>query len=237
MALFSFHLVSAALTTTARTLLRPPTTRSTPGLRHAECMTRMVLGTPILAPTRVRLGQLAVFAEWNSGLALDDFLADTSLGRTLASGWHVRMEFLSRWGRITEFDDLPPNATDLDPAAPVVAVTLARLNLTQIPRFVRWGKPVESLVRDHPGATLALAATRPPRTISTFSVWRSQRAMSEMVHGTSDVPDAERHSRAMLERTRKDFHHEFTTLRFKALAEHGQWEGQRDIVPGLHRTT
>ena len=45
------------------------------------------------------------------------------------------------------------------------------------------GKPVEELVRDHPATTLALAAMRPPRTVSTFSVWRSLREMSDMVRG------------------------------------------------------
>jgi hypothetical protein len=110
-------------------------------------------------------------------------------------------------------------------------VTLARLKLTQVPRFLRWGKPVEELVRDHPGTTLALAAMRPPRTISTFSVWRSQAEMLDMVRGQDSFPGAKRHAAAMVERTRKDFHHEFTTLRFRVLSEQGTWAGRSDIVP------
>jgi hypothetical protein len=35
----------------------------------------------------------------------------------------------------------------------------------------------------------------------------------------------------MIERNRKDFHHEFTTLRFRALEEQGAWEGRSRIVP------
>ena len=100
-----------------------------------------------------------------------------------------------------------------------------------MPRFLRWGKPVERLVRDHPGATLALAAVRPPRTISTFSVWRTVREMEEMVRGHSAVPDPERHAAAMAERARRDFHHEFATYRFRPLSEHGAWEGRTGIVP------
>lgn len=103
--------------------------------------------------------------------------------------------------------------------------------LPEVPRFIRWGKPVEELVRDHPGAILALAAMRPLRTVSTFSVWRTQREMTDMVRGRSSVPRAERHAVAMLERARRDFHFEFTTLRFRALAEHGVWEGRSNIVP------
>jgi hypothetical protein len=233
--LFSFHLVKATLTATGSVLLHPPTTGSVPGLRHAECMTLMKLGSPILSPARVKLRHLAVFAAWDSDRALDTFLENTDLGRTLEKGWHVRMEFMRRWGCVSEFDGLPLNACDAEPSAPVVAVTLARLKLSQVPRFVRWGKPVEELVRDHPGTTLALAAMRPPRTISTFSVWRSQREMTDMVHGRSAVSGTERHALAMEERARKDFHHEFTTLRFRPLTERGEWEGRDSIVPGLHR--
>jgi len=126
-------------------------------LRHAECMAVMALGSPILSPARMQLGHLATFASWDSERAIDDFLTGTELGRTVALGWHVRLEFLRRWGRIRELDDLPARAGEVEPNAPVVAVTLARLKLPQVPRFIRWGKPVEELVRDHPGTTLALA--------------------------------------------------------------------------------
>jgi hypothetical protein len=114
---------------------------------------------------------------------------------------------------------------------PVVAVTVARMRVPEVPRFLRWGKPVERLVRDHPATTFALAAYRPPRTISTFSVWRTVREMEEMVHGRSAVAEPERHARAMAERARRDFHHEFATYRFRPLSEHGTWEGRTDIVP------
>ncbi len=231
MSIFSFHLAKTTFATTAHSLLRPPTTASVPGLRQAECMTVMTLGSPILSPARMQLRHLAVFASWESAGALDSFLINTQLGRTLALGWHVRLEFLRRWGRVSEFDDLPASAGEVAPAEPVVAVTLARLKVTQVPRFIRWGKPVEELVRDHPGTTLALAAMRPPHTVSTFSVWRSQSEMIDMVRGQDSFPGTKRHAASMEERSRKDFHHEFTTLRFRPLTEQGTWEGRRDIVP------
>lgn len=231
MSIFSFHLAKASLATSARTLLRPPTSVTVPGLLRAECLTVMELGSPILSPARMQFRNLAVFAAWDDERALDSFLEDTELGRTLHAGWHVRMEFLRRWGRVAGFDDLPATAGEVDAEAPVVAVTLARLKLPEVPRFIRWGKPVEEFVRDHPATTLALAAMRPPRTVSTFSVWRSQREMLDMVRGQGSAPDAQRHATAMVERSRKDFHHEFTTLRFRAFAEYGTWQGRSDIVP------
>lgn len=229
--IFSFHLARTAIAATATALLRPPATSRVAGLRRVECMAVMALGSPIVSSARFQLRNLAVFASWDHEHALDRFLADDSLGRTLATGWHVRMEFLRRWGRVSGFDDLPASVGDEDATAPVVAVTLARLKLPESPRFISWGKPVEELVRDHPATTLALAAMRPPRTVSTFSVWRSLREMSDMVRGRDSVPSARRHADAMVERNRRDFHHEFTTLRFRPLAEHGSWDGRTGIVP------
>ena len=224
MSIYSFHLAQVPFGLTLRALLRPPVPRDTPGLRQAECMTVMRLGSPILSPGRMQVHHLAFFAWWEREQALGRFLQDQELGRALASGWHVRMELLRRWGHVPGFDEVPTGAEDAGLSSPVVAVTLARLKLPQLPRFIYWGKPVEALVRDHPGTTLALAAMRPPRTVSTFSVWRSQREMLDMVRGRGSAPGAARHAEAMEERKRKGFHHAFTTLRFTPLSEHGEWE-------------
>ena len=88
-------------------------------------------------------------------------------------------------------------------------------------------------MRDHHATTLALAAMRPLGTISTFTVWKSAREMIDMVHGRSAIEDPKRHAAAMVERSRKDFHVEFTTLRFSCIGEYGAWEGRSMIVPRL----
>ena len=202
-------------------------------------MMPMQLGSVLYSPKRWQLQRLAMFAVWHDDAAVDAVLDATRLGRVLAGGWHVRLKFLRRWGHVVGLD--APNVADetnLD--APVVAVTVARMKLLQVPRFIRWGLPVERLVRDHPGTTFALAAMRPWRTISTFTVWNSAREMLDMVHGNSaderpgsaggiDAPD--RHAVAMVERERKDFHREFTTLRFTCTREVGEWEGRTRFVP------
>lgn len=231
MPFFSFHLAKTSVATTAKALMRPPTADRVTGLQRAECMAVMQLGSPIFSPARLQMRNLCMFASWDEEPALEAYLADTDLGRTLATGWHVRLEFLRRWGMVAGFDDLPAQASDCVADAPVVAVTLARMKLPEVRRFIRWGKPVEALIRDHPAATLALAAMRPPRTVSTFSVWRSLREMTDMVHGREPAIGSERHATAMAEFERRTFHHEFTTLRFRALSEHGMWEGRRAIVP------
>lgn len=229
--MFSYHLVQLPVRAAVRALLRPPRPSTVRGLRHLEVLVGMELGSPVLSHRRVQLRRVAVFARWEDEAALETFLREHPLGRRLDAGWHVRLEFLRRWGRVAAFGDLPEEARRSAPEEPVVAVTLARMRLPELVRFVHWGRPVERLVRDHPATTLAVAAVRPPRTVSTFSVWRTTREMTDMVFGRSDVPGRERHTTAMVERERRDFHHEFTTLRFRAVSEHGTWDGRTGYVP------
>lgn len=231
MKIFSYHLVNTTPYTTMKAFCRPLTNNKITGLRHVEFMAAMTLGAPILSPARMQLHKLAVFAYWESESDLDAFLKNTELGQVLSKGWYVRLDFLRLWGHFSKIDDLPTSVEDTDPSKPVVAVTLARLKLPQIFRFVQWGKPVEELVRDHPGKTLALAAMRPFHTFSTFSIWQSQEAMTNMVHGKDSFPGATSHAKAMDERNRKDFHHQFITLRFRAISEHGEWLGRNNYVP------
>jgi hypothetical protein len=200
-------------------------------LHHIEVLAGMQLGAAVISPRRMQLRRIAVFAEWEDEASLVDFLAQHPFGRALNEGWHVRLEFLRRWGEVREFAQLPNVAERSQPDEPVVAVTLARMRLPELPRFIRWGRPVERQIRDHPEATLAIAAIRLPRTVSTFSIWTSTRAMTGMVFGRDDGEAARRHTEAMTERERRDFHHEFTTLRFRPLSEHGSWEGRTNFVP------
>lgn len=214
-------------------MLFPPGRKDTPGLIHAECMSCMTLGSPVFSPSRILVRQVAVFAQWENEAAIDRFLAQNSLGKILANGWHTRLTFMRQWGKIRDFE-IPDASIESGSAdAPVVAVTLARMKLPEVPRFIHWGRPVEQLVRDHPGTTLSLASIRFPNTVSTFSIWKSQKEMTDMVHGHSAVPQPKRHKDAMKERDRKDFHFEFTTLRFKPISEFGEWNGRSNMIPKL----
>jgi hypothetical protein len=236
MSVFSYHIVKASYFSALKAILFPPKPKNIPGLIHAECMTVMTLGSPIFSPSRMLARQLVVFAQWESEDSIDKFLINTELGAMLAKGWHTRLIFLRQWGRISQFN-ITDNSLQFDEKdSPVVAVTLARMKLFEVSRFIRWGRPVEKLVRDHPGATFSLASIRLPRTVSTFSVWKSQKEMTDMVHGHSAVPYPKRHVNAMRERERRDFHFEFTTLRFKPISEFGEWNGRKNMIPKLNNS-
>ena len=118
MTVFTFHLAKTKIGTTIKALWRPPTREQVPGLNHAECMTRMVLGTPILSMERVQLGHLTMFAAWECHDAIDEFLARTSLGRVLAAGWHVRMRSNAGGGMSASLMGLPKASESKIPRCP-----------------------------------------------------------------------------------------------------------------------
>ncbi|MBW3522086.1 hypothetical protein [Chryseobacterium sp. NKUCC03_KSP] len=233
MSVFTYHLVKTNFFSALKILLSPPKPKNIPGLIHAETMTAMTLGSAIFSPSRMLIRQIAVFAQWKNESDINHFLAENSTGQTLSKGWHTRLTFMRKWGKFNKFE-IPDETIEFEnPDSPVVAVTIARMKFIEIPRFIHWGRPVEKLVRDHPATTLSLASIKFPNTVSTFSIWKTQKEMTDMVHGHSKVPKPKRHADAMKERDRKDFHFEFTTLRFKAISEFGEWNGRRNIIPNL----
>ena len=211
--IFSYHIVGTNPFSSTREILFAH--HEYPGLMHSESLFPMRLGFPVLKPTRYGVSQLVFFARWENEKALDDFMSTTDFGKFLAKGWHARLKFYRRWGSVSELDHLPENSENLRPDLPVVGITLARLKLTETVRFLKWGRPVENLVRDHRGKTFAMAAMRPLNTLSTFSIWKSEKAMLDMVKGDNV------HGKAIGEQLRNSFHHEFTTMRFYLLSEHG----------------
>jgi hypothetical protein len=136
----SFHLVDMPARVSAGTLVRPPNRTRVDGLQHAECLALMQFGAPIVSLARLQLRRFAMFAQWDDESALDRFLDTHAFGRRLAAGWHVRLQYLRRYGAIAALGDLPERTGTWDPEEPIVAVTIARMKLPELPRFLRWGR-------------------------------------------------------------------------------------------------
>lgn len=211
--IFSYHIVRTDIVTALREMFLPT---KFPGLLHSEGLFSMKLGAPITNPSRYGLTEFVFFARWEDEKSLEHFLAKSGMGKTIAQGWHVRLKFYRRWGSISEFSSMPENEENLNPQFPVVGITLARLKISEALRFLKWGKPVEHLVKNHPGKTFAMASMRPIGTLSTFSIWKSERDMVSMVKGNNV------HGKAITEQMKRSFHHEFSTMRFYLLGEFGE---------------
>jgi hypothetical protein len=231
MDIFSYHLVKLSFVSALRIMFFPVKVIQVNGLVYAETMSAMILGSPIFSASRLFNREIVFFAQWEDEIYLNDFLQSNKKGKQIAKGWHIRLEFLRQWGNISGFQIPHQEVVLTSENSPVVAVTVARMKYTQIPRFLRWGRPVEKQVLDDNGTTISLASIRYPNMVSTFSIWKTQRAMTDMVRGHSKMPQPERHINAMKERDRKDFHFEFTTLRFRPLAEYGEWNNTSNYIP------
>ena len=228
--LFSYHVIEAPFLSLASRLLSSPALRHVSGLHHSECLLQMKMGQAVSSPSRYRWTSLVLFAFWESEAHLEQFLDAPPYNVFERPAWHIRMRFYRRWGSFSGLENATMFPEYPQPKGPVVAVTLARLKLTQSFRFARVGKPVEAQVRDHPGLIHGAVAFRPLNCFSTFSVWESEDAMRDMVRGTHGA-DGTQHRDAMVERARKSFHYEFTTMRFVPISEHGQWPGQKRLPP------
>ncbi|MEQ7802400.1 hypothetical protein ABDJ41_21570 [Pedobacter sp. ASV1-7] len=230
MSVFTYHLLKISLYQALKNMIFPLKSKNIEGLIHAETMSAMILGSPVFSSSRFLSREIIVFAQWENDQVFDNFLASNSFGIQLTRGWYVKLEFIRQWGEISGFQI--PNETQENHSDenPVIAVTIAKMKFTEIPRFIRWGRPVEKLVRDHPSTTLSLASIKYPNMISTFSIWKTQKEMTDMVRGHSAVPKPKRHIDAMKEHDRKNFHFEFITLRFKPISEFGQWKGKTNLT-------
>lgn len=231
MSLFSYHLVKLSFISAFRLMFSPIKSKQVNGLIHAETMSAMKLGSSMYSLSRFFDREIVVFAQWKHEKYLNEFLRSNQKGKVIAKGWHVKLEFIRQWGKISGFQ-IPEQEKELENEnLPVIAVTIARMKYSQIPRFLRWGRPVEKQVRDDKETTLSLASIRYPNVISTFSIWKTQKAMTDMVRGHSKTTQPYRHLNAMKERDRKDFHFEFTTLRFRPIGEFGEWRNRNDYIP------
>ena len=178
MSIFSYHLIKLPFLLAIKGIFSNPNAKNTKGLIHSEYMTAMTLGSPILSPSRILIRQVAILAQWENEIALDEFLERGNFGRTLAKGWHIRLEFIRQWGKFRRFQIPTKTERSYKPNSPVVAITIARMKPLEVPRFIHWGRPVEKLVRDHPGTTLSLASFSFPNTVSTFSIWKTEKEMT-----------------------------------------------------------
>src|SRR5690554_5487709 len=125
MSVFSYHLIKLPFLVAMRGIFSNPIAKNTKGLIHSEYMTAMTLGSPILSPSRILIRQVAIFAQWENEIALDEYLEKDNFGKRLAKGWHVRLDFIRQWGKFKAFK-IPEQKEEIEKStSPVVAVTIA----------------------------------------------------------------------------------------------------------------
>jgi hypothetical protein len=220
----SVHIVDAGLAQMPTALRRKPLPETVPGLLYAE--------TTVTAPQggggRLPLfpGRFGLIAAWGEDGALDDFLrSDHPLAGQLVAGWHTRLEPLRVSGAWPAIPGLPRRQLPVADDEPVAVLTLGRPRLSRLRPFLRSAGAAEAEVVDAPGRLASIGLARPPRLVSTFSLWRSAAEMRDYSYR-----DGGTHMAAVKADRERPFHHESAFIRFRPYASAGSWDGRDPLA-------
>ncbi len=223
----SVHLAAPGARAGLRAYFRSaPDPAAIPGLTYAETVLTAPLSSALLPkPTAAEVG---LVASWEDDEHLDRFLADPTLAGSFAAGWHVRMRPLRVFGAWPAMPGLPEKPLPVDDDEPVVVLTLGRPRLTRLHAFLPTSARAEAALADAPGLLAATGLARPPRLVSTFSVWESAAAMRAYAHDAAGPHEAAVHrDRAV------GFHHESAFIRLRPYFSAGAWSGEDPLAGRL----
>jgi len=170
-------------------------------------------------------GRFALITAWEDDEKLDRFLDSHPLARRLAGAWQVRLEPVRLYGSWSGMPGLPTRERPVDDEEPVAVLTLGRPRLKRIVPFLRTSAPAERAAVDSPAVLASTALARPPRFVSTFSLWRSAAGMREYAH----TPDGAHQAAVRVDRA-GPFHHESAFVRFRPYASQGSWDGRDPLA-------
>ncbi|MFD8545056.1 spheroidene monooxygenase [Streptomyces sp. NPDC059649] len=114
----------------------------------------------------------------------------------------------------------PPDAT------PVAVLTLGQLRLRRALPFLRANSRAAGRAAADPALLASLALARPPRFVSTFSIWQSVDAMRRYAYGSAQ-PD---HKAAIQAHQTAPFHHEAGFIRCLPYAAQGTLDGRDPLA-------
>lgn len=217
--LASVHLADIGIRGMGRVLLRRPKAEAVPGLRWAN----VGLLAPLAFSGPPPLGRVGLVAFWDDEAALDRFLAADPLGARLAGGFQARLQPLRAYGSWPGLPADIPGTRAVPHDGPVVALTLARVRLSQAVRFLRTSRPAEQAAVAHPGLVWGSAVVRPPFA-ATVSIWQSSQATAGYAYKQQQA-----HNDAIVEQQRKDFHKESAFIRFAPLHAEGSLRGRNPL--------
>lgn len=198
------------------------------GLRFSRwCATGELSETPLPRPRPLRW---ALFAVWEDDDALDRFLLDSPLvlhWRDRArEAYHLRMRPVRTNGVWGGSDPLGGPTARVGDDEPVAVLTYGNLKYRNALRFFRWNARAVREMRRQEGAMAALGLLRPPRTVITFSIWRSFTDMRTFAYGEAS-PD---HRAAMQRMHDEDWHREWLFARFRPYAAEGTLGGRDPLA-------
>lgn len=229
--ILSFHLADIGPRAALRLMTRGVSTDGAPGLTYAQVAITAPLTERLLS--KPRLARAGLIAAWSDDAALERFLAEHPLARKFAAGWHVRLEPARIVGRWAPLGDLPRAEQPMADHEPAAVLTIGRLRLTQLGRFLRSSARAEGLATREPTLLAATGLACPPSLVATFSVWSDTAAMRAYAAGAHDQD----HAAAVRAHAAQPFHHESAFIRFRPYALSGTCGRWPRALPDTRRPT
>jgi hypothetical protein len=204
---------------TVRSLVRrTPTSDDVSGLRWASAAAI----APLAATRPPNLRRAALFAFWDDDPKAKDFAERHPVGRRFATaeGLHVAMRPIRAYGSWPGLDPDIDGDRDAAHEGPVVVLTMGRLRISQVVRFLRTSRAAERAALESDGMRWGTAAARPP-FVATISIWDDGPAAASYAFGRG----GQAHPDAIAEQHRKDFHTQSAFVRFTPVRVDGAIDG------------
>jgi hypothetical protein len=190
--------------------------------------------TAIAAPLRTGSlpkpmpGRIALVAFWQDDAALDAFLAEDRYARRLVGSWWARLELVRAYGTWPGLPADIERSRAANEHGPAVVITLGRLRLRRVRRFLKASQPAETAALAAPGFRWGTGLARPP-FVSTLSLWASGEAAADYAYGSN--PDA--HVQAIASDRKIDFHRQSAFVRFRPTEVGGALDGRNPLSRAL----
>ena len=206
---------------TLRAVMRRPKPRDTPGLRSAQ----VAVFAPLALSGPPPVSRAGLIAFWDDQDAFDRFLDGDPIGKRFAGGFQARLRPLRAHGSWPGLPGDVPQTRAVEHDGPAVVLTLARLRISQVVRFLRASRPAERAALASDGMIWGSAAVRLP-FVATVSIWQDARLTATYAYGRQEPA----HSHAISEQQRKDFHRQSAFIRFAPTRLEGSLGGSNPLV-------
>ncbi len=217
----TLHLVDLGPIGAARSVLRRPRPADAPGLRSAE----VALLAPLALSGPPPLGRAGLLAFWDDEASVDRFLDVHPIGRRFSGGFEARLRPLRAFGTWPGLPADVPSTRAVPHEGPVVVLTISRVRMMQVARFLRTSRPAEEVALADEGMIWATAALRPP-VMATISIWQTTRDVVAYAYGRQRPA----HPAAITEKERKDFTRESAFIRFAPERVEGALVGSNPLA-------
>jgi hypothetical protein len=158
---------------------------ATPGLVFAKAMPFIGSGASAGFGGGVpALGRQVLLTAWHGETDFERFVEQPlaqCLDTEARHSWWSLFDVVSTRG--SHYGSTPLSSRDAVAEGPFAALTLGRIRLRSLPRFLREGARLESFTRQAPGLVSAVSAGWPPTGNCTVSIWESEQHMLRFAYG------------------------------------------------------